>query len=216
MKLEFINNKSDKLIIFLTGWGCDARQFELLKSDNFDILIAYDYSDLEFGFDFSSYQEVNLITFSAGVYVAGLIQDKLPKLRRKVAINGNPYAHDSYYGLSDEIKNQFASVSKDNIFEFRRKYLVFTDKELELLNKYQPHRSLESCMQELLALNSYYNKEYNPLKFDLAVLSVQDKIFNINRQIEYYKKNDVPIKKIENAGHFLFFQYKYFKELLFE
>lgn len=216
MKLEFINNKSDKLIIFLTGWGCDARQFELLNSDGFDVLIGYDYSDLEFHFDFSSYKEVNLITFSAGVYVAGLIQDKLPKLKRKVAINGNPYAHDSYYGLSDEVKKQFTSVSKDNIFEFRRKYLVFTDDELELLNKYQPHRSLESCMQELVALNSYYNRDYKPLKFDLAVLSVDDKIFNINRQTEYYEKNNIPIKKIENAGHFLFFKYKSYKELLFE
>ncbi len=216
MKLEFINNKSDKLIIFLTGWGCDSRQFELLNSDGFDVLIGYDYSDLEFDFDFSSYKEINLITFSAGVYVAGLIQDKLPKLKRKVAINGNPYAHDSYYGLSDEVKKQFTSVSKDNIFDFRRKYLVFTDDELELLNKYQPHRSLESCMQELVALNSYYDSDYKPLKFDLAVLSVDDKIFNINRQTEYYEKNNIPIKKIENAGHFLFFKYKSYKELLFE
>lgn len=216
MKLEFINNNSEKLIVFLTGWGCDYRQFELLKSYEFDILIGYDYSDLDFSFDFSKYNEINLITFSAGVYVAGLIQDKFPKLTRKVAVNGNPYAHDDYYGLSREVVNQFKSVSKDNIFEFRRKYLVFTDKELELLNKYQPHRSLESCMNELMALNNYYTKDYKPFKFDLAVLSIEDKIFNINRQIEYYEKNNTPIKKIENAGHFLFFQYKYFDELLFE
>lgn len=216
MKLELIDNNSDKLIVFLTGWGCDFRQFQLLKSYGFDILIGYDYSDLDFNFDFSKYKEVNLITFSAGVYVAGLIQNKLPKLKRKVAINGNPYAHDSYYGLSEEIKNQFKSVSKDKVFEFRRKYLVFTDKELELLNKYQPHRSLESCLNELFALNCYYTNDYIPLKFDLAVLSVQDMIFNINRQIEYYEKNSTPIKKIENAGHFLFFKYKSFNELLFE
>ena len=214
MELKLIEDKSDKLILFLTGWGCDDRQFIPLKTDGYNVLIAYDYSNLDFVFNFSKYNEIYLITFSAGVYVAGLLKDKLPYFKKKIAINGNPYAHDPYWGLSEEVTEQFKSVSKDNIFEFRRKYLVFSDKELELLNKYQPHRSLESCLNELSALESYFTQDYSPMTYDLAVLSDNDKIFRLDRQKEYFK--DTKIQMVQNAGHFLFYKFESFKDLLFE
>lgn len=214
MELKFIEDKSDKLIVFLTGWGCDDRQFIPLTTSGYNILIAYDYSTLDFDFDFSKYNEIYLITFSAGVYVAGLLKDKLPNFKKKIAINGNPYAHDTYWGLSDEVTEQFKSVSKDNVFEFRRKYLVYSDKELELLNKYQPNRSLESCVNELYALQSYFSPNYTPMSYDLAVLSDNDKIFRLDRQKEYFK--NIKTKMIPNAGHFLFYKFNSFEDLLFE
>ena len=214
MELKFIEDKSDKLILFFTGWGCDDRQFIPLKTEGYNVLIAYDYSNLDFDFDFSKFNEIYLLTFSAGVYVAGLLKDKLPQFKKKIAINGNPYAHDPYWGLSDEVTEQFKSVSKENVFEFRRKYLVYSDKELELLNKYQPHRSLESCLNELYALQSYFTPDYSPMDYDLAVLSDNDKIFRLDRQKEYFKNTNV--KMIPNSAHFLFYKFDSFKDLLFE
>ena len=42
-------NKQDhnKLIIFFTGWSFDYKPFEFLNCEDFDVLIIYDYNDLE-------------------------------------------------------------------------------------------------------------------------------------------------------------------------
>ena len=39
MKQYFIDNKSDKLIVFFAGWGCDEHQFANLKDRNYDVLV---------------------------------------------------------------------------------------------------------------------------------------------------------------------------------
>lgn len=66
MKQYLINNISDSLLIFFTGWGCDEYEFKHLKSSS-DVLVLYDYSDLDLNFDFSKYKNFDLIAFSAGV-----------------------------------------------------------------------------------------------------------------------------------------------------
>ena len=50
MQKYLINKNSDNLIIFYTGWGCDEHEFAHVDSDS-DILILYNYSDLELDFD---------------------------------------------------------------------------------------------------------------------------------------------------------------------
>ena len=49
-----VSNNSDELIIFMAGWGSDNYQYENISSSK-DVVIFYDYSDLEIDFDFSSY-----------------------------------------------------------------------------------------------------------------------------------------------------------------
>lgn len=209
MELKLINNNSDELIIFFTGWGCDYKQFEFLNS-NSNILIFYDYSSLDFNFDFTSYKKFYLIAFSAGVFIASLIN--LPKLTKKIAINGNPLLFDAYFGLTEKIQNEFSSITLKNITEFRKNYLVLNDKELNLINKYQPNRSLENCFSELNQLKKYYLKPFEPLKYDLIWLSENDKIFDINKQKEYYK--NLKINIIPNSAHFPFFKFKKIEEIL--
>lgn len=58
MKRYLVNKNSDNLLIFFTGWGCDEFEFEHLES-NSDVLILYNYSDLNLDFDFSQYKNYN-------------------------------------------------------------------------------------------------------------------------------------------------------------
>ena len=62
MQKYLIDNNSDKLLLFFTGWGCDEYEFEHLNADS-DVLLLYNYSDLGLDFDFSKYKEINLIAF---------------------------------------------------------------------------------------------------------------------------------------------------------
>src|SRR5574344_207158 len=212
MKLELIDNKSDKLILFLTGWGCDANQVRNMKAKKYDVLIAYDYVDTKLDFDFSKYKEINLIAFSACVLMACVLKNKLPKLNKKIAFNGNPKNFDEYFGLPENVGKDFQSITGDTVVPFRRKYLVFDDKELKLCNYYHSSRGLEDSNKEFLKLEEYAKQVKEPIKFDLVMLSDSDKVFSLKRQMEYYKNQKC--KVIRNCAHFPFYQYTNFDEIM--
>ena len=65
MRYFYQNNQSKELIVFFAGWGCDENQFTNLQ-DNKDVLILYDYQDLELDFEFSRYNRIDVIAYSAG------------------------------------------------------------------------------------------------------------------------------------------------------
>lgn len=209
MQTKLISNNSENLITFLTGWGCDDNQFKFMNSENFDVLLCYDYSDLNLDFNFSKYKKHYLITFSAGVYVAGILKNILPDFTKKIAINGNPIPYDEYFGLNKEIVNIFMGITKETTLDFRQKYIVFDEKEFRLFNANQSHRTFESCQEELFSLTAA-RKNSTPLKYDVAILSMNDKIFSPKRQLEYWDKSvyqpDCRVVKLENSAHFPFFK----------
>lgn len=213
MQITHINNNSDKLIVFLTGWGCDDNQFRFMKSKDYDILICYDYSTLDFEFDFSKYNEHYLISFSAGVCITSLIKDRLPKFKKSIAINGNPLAYNEYYGLRKEIIDVFEGVTQSNAMDFRREFLVYDDNELKLFNKNQSLRSFESCMEELIALKKYDNEHIELFKFDVAMLSQNDRIFYIDRQKEFWSKQAECII-LDHCAHFPFLKLDDFDKII--
>ena len=72
MQYFYKNNHSQNLILFFSGWGCDEHQFTNLHDTNDDILILFDYQDLNLDFDFTPYKKIDLIAYSAGVFVASI------------------------------------------------------------------------------------------------------------------------------------------------
>jgi hypothetical protein len=60
-----LKNNSDRLIIFLCGWGMDEKPLLPLKTGN-DVLFLFNYSDLSLDFDFSIYEKIDLIAFPVG------------------------------------------------------------------------------------------------------------------------------------------------------
>ena len=213
MQTKLINNNSERLITFLTGWGCDDNQFRFMTAGDYDVLLCYDYTDFDLDFDFSKYKTHYLITFSAGVFVAGAIREELPVFKKTVAINGNPLAYDEYYGLRKEIVDVFNGVTKENALDFRRKYLVFDDEEFRLINKNQSLRSFESCKNELISLQKLALKEAEPMKFDTAILSENDKIFNPKRQKEYWEPKAKCVY-LKNSAHFPFLKTNNYDKIL--
>lgn len=210
MKTKFIAADSKELIVFLTGWGCDDNQFKNMKSSK-NLLICWDYSSLDFEFDFSPYSKVYLIAYSAGVFVAGLIKDKLPKLALTVAINGNPLTFDKYYGIPAEVLETFRGLNLDNYIEFRRKYLVASEEELADFNANSSMRSFESCFEELDSLKRLGVGEYPVLQFDKAIISCKDKIFDAERQKEYFAGKFL---LLEDFAHNAFYFFNSFDDIL--
>jgi len=212
MQKYFLDNKSNKLILFFTGWGCDKNQFVNLTTQN-DLLLIYDYQNFDLNFDFSNYKEIYNISYSAGVFISSILDKNIPNIKQKVAICGNPYLFDENIGLTKEIVTEFRNINLNNYLNFRRKYMVETEKEFEQYNKLQSQRSLESCMSELDFLEKIYIQEKNNINpyFDKVILAENDLIFKLKTQKEFYKNN---IKIIPKVKHHIFFKFKTYDEIL--
>ena len=212
MQYFYQNNHAKDLIIFFAGWGCDENQFTNLH-DTKDVLIVYDYQNLNLNFDFSKYQNIYVIAYSAGVFIASIFADIIPNVRQKVAVCGNPYLFDEKLGISRENIQSFKQITLDNYLDFRRKYMVFSDNEFERYNKLQSLRTIESCANELNALQKMYQEkkgQINPL-FDKAVVAENDLIFNLRAQKNFYKNK---LQIIKNAKHHIFFHFNSFEDML--
>lgn len=212
MQKYFLDNNSDKLILFFTGWGCDENQFTNLTTKN-NVLLLYDYQNLDLEFDFSKYIEINALAYSAGVFISSIMDKKIPNVNKKIAINGNPYLFDEKFGLSKALVQEFKEINLDNYLDFRRKYMVETDEEFEKYNELQSLRTLESCQSELEALEILYKDEKENINqnFDKAIIAEDDIIFNVENQKMFYKDK---IKILPKAKHHIFFKFKTFEEIL--
>lgn len=209
MKKYLINNNSDTLLIFFTGWGCDEYEFEHLSAVC-DVLLLYDYSDLKFDFDFSKYKKFNLIAFSAGVFVSSLFNFDF-KINKKIALSGNPYLFDEHFGLSDNMQKILCSVTVETADDFARNYLVKTDEEWK--NFHNSKRNVESCQMELENLKALYETHKQAVKdtFDAALIGDDDPIFNVSAQKEFYGSR---LNIIKHARHNLFFRIKNYEQIL--
>lgn len=213
MRYYLKNNNSQNLIIFFAGWGCDENQFTNLQ-DKDDILILYDYKNLDLNFDFSTYKNINLIAYSAGVFIASIMSLKLPLNSKKIALNGNPYLFDETYGISYKTVEIFKNINLENYLDFRRKYMVTTQDEFLKYNALEVHRTIEDCLTELECLTKLYQEKKDEINlnfFDIAIMAKEDDFFKIDAQKIFYKNK---LHIIPNAKHHIFFKFKSFKEIL--
>lgn len=214
MQTFFRNSNSDELILLFCGWGMDEKPFAPLKSSS-DILFVFDYSESQerpLSFDFSKYKKITLISFSAGVFMAGSLQDFLPKLDYKVAVNGTLKLFDEEKGLPKESILQMENINEKNYLELR-KNLVDNQEHFDTFNKHQPHRDLKSSLDELAALKQYYNDSKFDFDYDKIIIGENDKIIPKENQSKAWagNKNTYLVK----GGHFLFYNFCNFEQIFY-
>ncbi len=211
MKTFFINNKSDKLIVFFCGWAMDEKPFECLSSENFDVLFVYDYSSLDLDFDFSNHKAFYLIAFSYGVFIAQLTKN-LPPFIYKLAINGTLKPIDKICGINPKIfEMTLSAISEESIIKFYSK-MFDNDLDYEYFLNHMPSRESASCKLELEKIKEYsLELKEAAFEYDETIISSSDKIFPAKSQINYWS-----FSKVTNveAGHFLFYKYKTFDEIM--
>ena len=209
MQKYLINNNSDNLILFFTGWGCDEYEFEHLHSDS-NVLLLYNYSDLNLDFDFSKYKKIDLLAFSAGVFIASVFNFNF-EIKKKIAISGNPYLFNEKFGLSGEIQKILLNITEENADDFAKKYLIKTEEEWGKFH--HSKRTIESCQAEFNSLKILYNANKQSIKdiFDVALFGEDDLLFNISAQKEFY---GMKLNIIQNARHNVFFKIKNYEQII--
>lgn len=213
MQTFFEDNNKDELIILFCGWGMDEKAFSPLKR-NYDVLFVFDYGDLEFdiNMDFSKYKKNILITFSAGVFMAAYLQDKLPKFDLKIAVNGTLKLFDENVGLPQSSCKMMEEINEKNYLELRKK-LIYDKNHLAIFNKNQPARTLPSSLTELSSLKKYcaQTKELQ-FNYDKIIIGENDEIIPYANQLRTWENHKT--KQIIQGGHFLFYYFESLDEII--
>lgn len=202
MKYKWLNKlNNDKLIIFYNGWGMDDTVVKHLNFNDFDVVMFYDYNDLSADFAVDKYyKEVNVIAWSMGVMIAGIINNKCDRF---IAINGTFKPIDENFGINPKIYdltiNGFDEVGRE---KFIRK-MFNENKELKI------NRSIENQKSELIALKNYSCSNF--IKPNKIIISDNDKIIPTKNQCSFWK-----IQPNITGGHCPFLEYNSWSEICYE
>lgn len=192
---------ADKLIIFFNGWGMDSSVVCEQDCEDYDVIVFYDYNDLNIEVDLSGYKERHVIAWSMGVMIADIIG--FDNLKSAAAICGTPYMIDDDYGIAEKIYNLTVEGFDKNSLKKFMKRMFLTSQNVEIISS----RSFESQKNELIKLLDY--KPLGKIKYTRAIAADSDKIIPFKNQINYWKTPE-----IIHSGHYPFDLYKKWSELL--
>ena len=221
MNYCWLNKQANKeLILFFNGWGVDSAPVKHINCNEFDVLELHDYTSTGLDFDLAElagqYDAVYLIAWSLGVWAAA---ELLPaceiNLTRAIAVNGTTCPISEQYGISPEVfQGTIDNWTEKSRFSFNRR-MCRERQELDFLDSNISDRSLESQKSELVALQERIinNENLVSMHFDLAVISMFDKIFLPDRQQAFWDGIAVE-SQVLPTGHYLFMQIPDWSDIL--
>ena len=203
MKYKWLNiNQNNKVIVFFNGWGMDESVVHHLEFSDYDVLMFYDYNNLDTYFDFNSldkYKNKSLIAWSMGVMVATMFNQKYTSA---TAINGTLKPIDNEFGIPQRIYD--LTIKGFNEKGAQRFIKSMFNENIKLP---QISRDIENQKSELSALKNYTAN--SNFKYNRIILSDNDKIIPTKNQIAFWR-----IEPNISSGHCPFMLFKKWEELL--
>jgi len=182
-----------------------------------DILFINDYSKMDFEelryFDFTPYTEINAIAYSYGVWAMNeaYLAKSLPSdINKSVAISGTFCPVHSVFGINPKVYNiMLNALSMQTIANFKKNMSQNCAGEVK-----QADRTLENLREELINIRAKSRecKMEDGFQFDTVILTENDKIFPFKAQAAFFEKH--PHKVILKTGHFPFFEFETFDNIL--
>ncbi|MDR0560634.1 MAG: malonyl-ACP O-methyltransferase BioC [Prevotellaceae bacterium] len=189
------------ILLIFNGWSFDCGIFGEVDFPEHDIVSFYDYSDIRTEqFDFTqSYENVKLIAWSYGVFVADVYAANIYNLKTAVAINGSILPVDDKKGIPERI---FLATLQSFNEKNREKFYIRAAGNISayknMLNLL-PSRSIDNQIAELKSLYCLSSKKrQNGLKWNLAIISENDKIFPSENLKNAWSEANVPIYSIDS------------------
>lgn len=214
-----IKTNSKKLILFFNGWSLDENIVKHLDSDNYDVLMFYDYANLEISqellVEIGTYKETNIIAWSFGVWACNAIMNKFNRLKNIIAINGTPIAIDDNFGIPEKIFNlTLSNLSEKNYLHFYKN--MFANFEERFLGGLS-NRCIENQRQELVQIQDLAS-EFGVIKqhqqFNKVFVGALDKIIPAKNQMKFWSQNE-ELQIVElNEGHYIFNLFESWDEII--
>lgn len=203
MKYRWLNqNKNNKIILFFNGWGMDESIVNHLETEDYDILMFYDYNTLDTDFDFNSlnnYSEKKLVAWSMGIMIATLF----PQINaiNKTAVNGTLKPIDIELGIHPKI---YDLTIKGFDEKGRERFIrSMFDQKVQI----NCQRGISEQHSELIALKNY--KAIEDFKYNKILISDNDKIIPTKSQVAFWG-----IEPNLKGGHCPFFSFTKWSDLL--
>lgn len=212
---KLVNNNNRKLILFFAGWSASPEWFRTIQpGKDYDLWICYDYRDLEFKEQTGTYQEIDLIAWSLGVWVVSVLLTEKEKLftpARAIAINGTPSPVHDLEGIPEAtFRGTLENVTEEGMSRFNRR--MYGSREILRIHEKYPARPLEEIRKELQYLYQEILSRTPVSDFwTQAILSVSDCIFP-SENLKRYWSGRCPVKEI-NAPHYPFYLWKQWNEI---
>lgn len=205
MKTQLISYNAPELILFFAGWGMPPSAVQSLSIPaGCDLLICYDYQDLQLDFDFSHYQHIHLVAWSMGVWVASQTLPTTLAIKNAVAINGTERpCHDSL-GIAEHIfLGTLHGLNESTLTKFQRRMCVDHD-IFQQYRRFSDLRSATTLKTELGVLyQAIQQRPHQEFTWKKAIVGMQDRIFLPENQINYWQ--DRTVIQQEDLPHFPFF-----------
>ena len=207
MKYKWLNKENNsEVIIFFNGWGMEENVVEHLAYDGHDVLMFFDYNNLETDFDFSTlseYKKRSMVAWSMGVMISTIFAEKIGDVLHSTAINGTLKPIDKNFGIKPKVYDLTIKLfSKESRDKFVQNMF-----NTNILSSLTVKRTLENQKSELIAIKDY--KANENFKFDRILISSDDLIIPTLNQVNYWK-----IEPNIQGGHCVFPLFKSWGELL--
>ena len=224
MKYKWLNGRENKkIILFFNGWGMDEDVVKHLDVEDYDVLMFYDYNNLDTDFDFELldiYEEKNLIAWSMGVMVGSMSKLDSNCFSQTVAINGTLRPIDEEFGIHPKIydltikgfnekgRDRFIKSMFDTQTSFPnplfqgvgKRSLCDQHSELVALKEICVSTPPTNSLPQGAGEHSFYNK---------VLISDNDKIIPTKSQVAFWE-----IEPNIKGGHCPLFQFSKWSELL--
>lgn len=212
MKTKFYDHQGEHLIVYFAGWGTplDAVAHLILPTDH-DLLICYDYQDLKLDFDFSAYQQIRVVAWSMGVWVAERVLQGIT-LQSATAVNSTGLPCDDNFGIPCAVfKGTLENLTENTRLKFERR--MCGDKAS--FEDYQqfPARPFDEIHQELTALFAMIGQDRRTdlICWTNALVGSGDKIFIPANQHRYWTPR-CTVQETD-GGHYLFSRFTHWSAL---
>lgn len=206
------------MILFFTGWSSSPGSFRQLEiPDDTDLWVCFDYRDLTFKEDLTSYRHVHLVAWSLGVWVADHLFSGKQSFETATAINGTPDPIHDQHGIPRVIfEGTLAHITEEGMSRFNRR--MCGDRETLAAYSRIPIRPLDLLREELRYLYDGIERErvipiertVSPL-WSRVLICTGDKIFPADNLRRYWQ-GKASVKEL-TAAHFPFYHIKSWDEL---
>lgn len=215
MRIEWLHkNDKTQVILFFTGWGMNTHSVDHLQPDC-DVLVFSDYRTLEIENlpDLMTYQEIQVIAWSMGVWAAAQV---VPALNVSpvicIAFNGTETPVHDQYGIPAKI---YQLTEKGMNERGREKFIkrMFTDpRDAERFFTAQSLREMPEVCEELYLIRKQAIKANTCIPWTQAYISQNDVIFPTENQMNWWI-NRTAVKSLP-GGHYPFYHFFSWKQLL--
>ena len=207
MKISFVTERcSSRLILIYAGWAMDYRPFVGLRRQGYDIAVVWDYTDRYVDWsEVSDYQEICVIAWSFGVYMAATTSHAIDRLTTlRIAVCGTLYPVDRRRGIPPQIySGTLDGLDERSLTKFYRR-MAGSRQVYESFAAALPHRDIGDLRDELEYFGGLHLFGSEPLtRWDRAIIGREDAIIPPVNQWRAW--TGTPVTMLE-CGHMPDFQ----------